>query len=401
MTSEDELRATRLAYIALAHLVEPGRRDLGILVRRVGPAVALRDVVAGNVGEGLRQVVAPRLATIAPRGRFAEAMLHAARATVEAERLGVELLTPGDDGWPHQLDDLVRLSRDKQGTVDRDTDPPLCLWVRGAEPLADACERSVSMIGARAATAYGEHMATELAFGLAQRGWTVVSGGAFGIDAAAHRGALAAGGVTVAILACGVDRPYPVSLSGMFERIVDAGGLLLSEWPPGSDPHRARFLVRNRVIAALTRGTVMVEAGLRSGARFTLHRAMRLGRPALVVPGPATSASSVGCHAEAREEGVRLVATVDDIIEDVGRIGVDLASPQRAPDRDADVLTDLQAQVLDGVRPKAPRTAEEVAAAAGVSARDARATLPALEELGFVVSAGGRYRLAQRGTSGT
>lgn len=384
----------RLAYVALAHLVEPGRRDLGILVRQEGAPSALRRLIAGQVGDKLRQVAEPRLARIAPRGEVTEALLHAAQATVRADRLGVELLTPLDEGWPHQLGDLVRISRDNGTAIDRDTDPPLCLWVRGAEPLADACDRSVSVIGARAATAYGEHMATELAYGLAQRGWTVVSGGAFGIDAAAHRGALAAGGVTIGILACGVDRPYPLSLSGMFERIVDAGGLLLSEWPPGSDPHRARFLVRNRVIAALTRGTVMVEAAKRSGARATLHRALRLGRPALVVPGPATSEASVGCHEELREEGTRLVASVADIVEEVGRIGLDLAAEVRGPDRALDILTALQAQVLDGVRPRAARTAEEVAAAAGVSSRDARATLPALADLGFVVCDDGRYRLA-------
>ncbi|WP_425560404.1 DNA-processing protein DprA [Luedemannella flava] len=383
-----------MAFVALAHLVEPGRRDLGVLVRQVGATAALERLLAGEVDDNLRQIVEPRLVHIAPRGTVAEALLHAARATVRADRLGVDLLTPLDDGWPHQLRDLVRLSRDNGRIVDRDTDPPLCLWVRGAEPLADACDRSVSVIGARAATAYGEHMASELAYGLAQRGWTVVSGGAFGIDAAAHRGALAAGGVTIAILACGVDRPYPLSLSGMFERIVDGGGLLLSEWPPGSDPHRVRFLVRNRVIAALTRGTVMVEAGKRSGARFTLHRAIRLGRPALVVPGPATSESSVGCHEELRAEGTRLVATVADIVEEVGRIGLDLADEVRAPERTLDVLTGLQAQVLDGVRPRAARTAEEVAAAAGVAIRDARATLPALVDLGFVVCHDGRYRLA-------
>lgn len=386
--------AARLAYIALAHLAEPGRRDLGVLVRQVGPVAALRQVAAGEVSDDLRQVVAARLARVAPAGTVADALRHAARAMVEADRLGVDLLTPLDEHWPHQVADLVRISRDTS-TIERDTDPPLCLWVRGAEPLSDACERSVAVVGARAATPYGEHMASELAYGLAQRGWTVVSGGAFGVDAAAHRGALAAGGLTVAALACGVDRPYPLSLSGMFERIVDNGGTLLSEWPPGSDPHRARFLIRNRVIAALTRGTVMVEAAGRSGARSTLRRAVLLGRRAMAVPGPATSGASAGCHDELRaDRDVRLVASVDHVLEEVGSIGADLAGPLRGPDRAVDLLTELQSRVLDGVRPRAARTAEEVAAAAGVSARDARATLPALEELGFVVCREARYRLA-------
>ena len=168
------------------------------------------------------------------------------------------------------------------------------------------------------ATAYGEHVAAQLGYGLAERGWTVVSGGAFGIDAAAHRGALAAGGCTVAVLACGIDRPYPVSHTALFERIGEHG-LLLSEWPPGADPHRRRFLIRNRVIAALTRGTVLVEAGVRSGARFTLGRARALNRLAMAVPGPVTSAMSVGSHEELRTGGTILVADADHVIDAVGQ----------------------------------------------------------------------------------
>ena len=121
----------------------------------------------------------------------------------------------------------------------------MCLWVRGDRPLADAFARSVAVVGARAATSYGNHVATELAYGLANRGWTVVSGGAFGIDAAAHRGALAGSGLTAAILACGVDRPYPSAHASLFERIAEEG-LLVSEWPPGAEPHRHRFLQRMR-----------------------------------------------------------------------------------------------------------------------------------------------------------
>ena len=385
---------TKLAYIALAHLAEPGRRDLGVLVRREGAVETLRRLVAGAVPDELRQVVRPRLDRLAPGGRQAVALAVALRAGQRADQLGVALLTPEDDGWPHQVQDLVRISLDTS-PIERDTDPPLCMWVRGAEPLTDVCERSVSIVGSRTATDYGRFMAGDLAYGLAQRGWTVVSGGAFGVDAAAHQGALAAGGLTVAALACGVDKPYPVSLSGLFERIVDSGGLLVSEWPPGSDPHRQRFLVRNRVIAALTRGTVMVEAAHRSGARATLHRAIRLGRPSLVVPGPATSAHSVGCHDELRKEGTRLVATVDHVLEEVGMIGTGLERPDAGADQNRDLLSSVQTQVLDGVRHRPARTAEEVAAAAGVAARDARATLPALEELGFVTCRDARYRLAR------
>jgi DNA processing protein len=316
-----------------------------------------------------------------------------------ADRLGVRIITPEDPEWTRQLDDLVTISRDGRQPVDRDTHPPHCLWVRGSLRLDEACDRSVAVVGARASTSYGNHVAGELGYGLAERGWTVVSGGAFGIDAAAHRAALAAGGVTIAILACGIDRPYPLSHTSLFERITD-DGLVVSEWPPGADPHRRRFLVRNRVIAALTQGTVVVEANRRSGARFTLGRARLLRRHCLAVPGPVTSAMSAGCHDELRVEGTILVTDAAQVIEAVGRIGADLAPwPERGEASPRDTLTSLQAQVLDGVRPRKALSAEEIAAAAGVSARDARRTLPTLEELGFVVAHGGGYRLVAPGRS--
>lgn len=376
-----------LARVALGHLVEPGSRALGELVRRVGPVAALAALTAGRVPRELYEQAAPRLA------EGPEPYRLAARALAVADRLGATLITPEHEQWPHQLADLVRISQPGGRRVDRDTYPPQCVWVRGDDGLADACARSVAIVGARACTEYGSYVANELAYGLADRGWTVVSGGAFGIDAVAHRAALAATGTTIAVLACGVDRPYPAGHAGLFERILEGGGLLISEWPPGSDPHRHRFLIRNRVIAAATRGTVVVEASARSGARFTLGRARLLGRPALAVPGPVTSELSQGCHEELRRDDTRLVTSVAEVIEEVGSIGEELGAPLRAADQPHDRLTPLQAQVLDGVLPRRVRTAEEVAVASGVSARDARSTLPGLELLGFVVAKGDGYRL--------
>jgi DNA processing protein len=265
--------------------------------------------------------------------------------------------------------------------------------VRGAWALTEACERAVAVVGARACTAYGDHVAVDLGYGLAERGWTVVSGGAFGIDHAAHRGALAADGRTVAVLACGIDRPYPQSHIGLFDRIAETG-LLISEWPPGSDPHGFRFLVRNRLIAAITQGTVMVEAHARSGSRNTLNRARALNRMCLAVPGPVTAAASVGCH-EAIREGATLVASVAQVVDAVGRIGADLAPPARAEPVARDALDPTQARVLDGVRPRKILTAEQIAAAVGVAERDARRSLPALAVAGFVVQTSAGYRLAR------
>jgi DNA processing protein len=197
----------------------------------------------------------------------------------------------------------------------------------------------------------------------------------------------------VAVLACGIDRPYPASHTSLFERVGE-DGLLISEWPPDTPPYKLRFLIRNRLIAAASAGTVMVEAAHRSGARQTLGRARLLGRPALVVPGPVTSAMSVGCHEELRREGSRAVASVEHVIEEVGRIGVDLAPLPDRPARPHDQLDPLAQQVLEAVLPRRFRSAEEIAAAAGVSGRAARRTLPLLVAAGHAEMTEDGYRLA-------
>jgi DNA processing protein len=153
-----------------------------------------------------------------------------------------------------------------------------------------------------------------MAAALGERGWTVVSGGAYGIDGCAHRGALAADGVTIAVLACGVDHPYPLGHQDLLTSVA-AQGVLVSEWPPGRTPNRLRFLIRNRVIGALTRGTVVVEAGLRSGALNTARHTRDLGRPLMAVPGPVTSEVSAGCHKIIREWGAVCVTDAHDVME--------------------------------------------------------------------------------------
>jgi DNA processing protein len=157
-----------------------------------------------------------------------------------------------------------------------------------------------------------------------------------------------------------------------------------------------RFLVRNRVIAAATLGTVVVEAGLRSGARYTAGRAQELNRVVMAVPGPVTSAMSAGCHAEIRDGQAVLVETAAHVVDAVGEIGADLAPVPRSEPTALDVLTPLQSRVLDGVRPRKILTAEEIAVAVGVSARDARRALPGLELLGFVTAQGAGYRLPRK-----
>jgi DNA processing protein len=272
--------------------------------------------------------------------------------------------------------------------------PPLGLWVRGAGRLDEVVERSVALVGSRAATAYGEHVAGELAFQLAERGWTILSGGAYGIDSAAHRGALAASGATVAVLACGVDRAYPAGNAPLLHRVAESG-LVVSEWPPGAAPHQHRFLVRNRLIAALTGGTVVVEAAARSGAMATAHRARDLGRPVMAVPGPVTSAMSVGCHEllRAEEGGARLVTCAAHVLEVVGRLGADLAPPaERRTDR-RDGLSDVARRVLDACPVRVGVAPERLAAVAGCDVLDVLKVLPALELAELVEWTGTGWRV--------
>ncbi|WP_213454556.1 DNA-processing protein DprA [Rhizomonospora bruguierae] len=388
----EPLHEIRAARTALTWLIEPGNEAIWRLVQRHGPVAALAGLMDGTLADGaLRAAARTRLADADPRQ-------VAALALERAERLGARVLIPEDgEEWPAQVADLTRMARAGATATDRDAFPPLCLWVRGGWPVAEALERSVAVVGSRAATPYGAHIASDLAYGLADRGWTVVSGGAFGVDAAAHRGALAAGGRTVAILACGIDRSYPVGNAALLDRIAETG-LVISEWPPGAAPHRHRFLIRNRVIAAATAGTVVVEASERSGALHTLRRAARIGRPAMLVPGPVTSAMSVGCHEFLRDEpAARLVTGVAHVLEEVGRIGADLAPPVRGPERPEDRLDPVLNRILDGVPTRTPAGAEEIAARAGVDLRSAMRALPALVLQGFVrQEPGGLFTLAPR-----
>jgi DNA processing protein len=223
----------------------------------------------------------------------------------------------------------------------------------------------------------------------------VVSGGAYGIDAQAHRGALTAGGCTVVVLACGIDRAYPIAHASLFERVIE-DGLVITEWPPGADPHRHRFLIRNRVIAALTRGTVVVEASARSGARQTAGRALLLGRPTMAVPGPVTSAMSVGSHQILRAEGARLVTTAAEVIEEVGQIGDDLAPLVHGREREHDHLGPTLNQVLDGVPARPSVGPETIAANVGLSLRVVLRSLPALKDAGFVTQDESGWRLSRR-----
>ncbi|SFL83555.1 DNA-processing protein DprA [Geodermatophilus ruber] len=380
----------RRARAWLSRVTEPGTVDFWRFVDDVGPVDAVRQLRSGRAPERIRSLAGARAAqdeTLADLRR--------------AERCDARLVIPEDDEWPalplHALTVAVADEPDdhrRQSERTRAPVPPLALWVRGPARLDELADRSVAVVGSRASTAYGEHVAAELGHQLGERGWTVISGGAFGIDAAAHRGALAAGGPTIAVLACGVDRPYPAGHGALLHRIAEEG-LLVSEWPPGAAPHRHRFLVRNRLIAGLTRGTVVVEAAARSGALATARRAKRLSRPVMVVPGPVTSALSVGCHELLREAelGAVLVDGAAHVLEEVGRLGADLADVPERPSGPRDGLSDLAGRVLDACPVRVGVSPERLASIAGCEVLDVLRVLPALELADLVQWTGTGWRL--------
>jgi DNA processing protein len=308
-----------------------------------------------------------------------------ARDLDAAAGLGGRLVCPTDAEWPRCLDDLAAREADCLG-----------LWVRGPLSLAAACEQAVAIVGTRAATDYGLNVAGELGVGLAERGWTVVSGLAFGIDAAAHRGALAAGGITIAVLACGVDVPYPRAHRSLYDQIV-AEGLAVSEHPPGAAPQRTRFLVRNRLIAALSAGTVVVEAAPRSGARSTARHAGELFRHVMAVPGPVTSTLSAGCHQLLRDRpDTVLVTKTDEVIEQVGAMG-EFAERVSGPVRRRDLLGPAVSRVLDAVPVMKPVGLERVATTAGMRVDAVNAALAALAVHGLVERSEGGWSMTALG----
>jgi DNA processing protein len=338
----------RVARAVLTYLAEPGDPVLAALLDVSEPASIVAAVATGRLPgwasprlagwvpgrlpawpsgrqdeeqPGAAQTAVPAPERTRRASRTAAARLEHAFATwrnrlggVPSEmdlarfhRDGIRLVCPGEPEWPTQLDALGAAR-------------PYALWLRGEADLRFCCLQSVSIVGARAATAYGAHVGTEMAAALAERSWTVISGGAYGIDACAHQGALAADGVTIAVLACGVDMTYPPGHQDLLASVA-AQGVLVSEWPPGRTPTRRRFLIRNRVIGALSRGTVVVEAGLRSGALNTARHARDLGRPLMAVPGPVTSDVSAGCHKIMREWAAVCVTGAADVIEMLTPLG--------------------------------------------------------------------------------
>lgn len=366
----------RLHRAFLARVVEPGDEVCGRWLRECGAREVVRRLTGG--GQQLPGVTDVRWAGLRARAERADPEQDLA----VARDSGTRFVCPGDPEWPAQLDDLEDAR-------------PVGLWVRGLPSLRIWALRSVAVVGARACTEYGAHMASTLGAGLAERGWVVVSGGAYGVDGATHRGALGAGGATVAVLACGVDRPYPRGHTQLITRIAEQG-LVVGELPPGDHPTPSRFILRNRVIAALTRGTVVVEAAYRSGALATARAAQRLGRFTIGVPGPATSGLSAGVHELLRGDAV-LVTDAAEVAELVGDMG-ELAPARRGPVLPRDLLDPDAARVLAALPVREAASRQEIARGAGTTEDDVVARLYELRSLGFVERHGDGWKLTRQAT---
>lgn len=406
-----------VARIVLGAIAEPGDGVLGRIVAAVGArraagllvAPAGASEIAGSLASALAEAgdpVDPRtlragLARWLPR-LDVESI---ARGAAQAARVGATLLLPGDESWPVALDDLGPHA-------------PVALWVRGDPSLLADGGRSVSLVGARAATSYGEHVTAELAAGLSDRGFAIVSGGAYGIDGMAHRATLASGGTTVAFLAGGVDRFYPAGHESLLTRIAETGAVV-SEVPCGQAPTKWRFLQRNRLIAAATAATVVVEAGWRSGSLNTAGHASALARPLGAVPGPVTSPASAGCHRLLREYDAVCVTDADQVVELVGGSPAELpggagagagggagagrdAFPNRggpSASQSASIDTDDPPEVIrlvDALGVRAARTVEELVVRSGLDGRRVMGLLGVLEAEGRAARGADGWLLVRR-----
>jgi DNA processing protein len=372
----------RFARATWTGIAEPGDRTAGLVVAALGAADALDAVVARWPAPQWAAAILQSGVDGVPETEFQQAIerwqppLKSATALLavrQAARYGARLLVPDAEGWPLGMDDLGLHA-------------PIALWMRGTERALAALGMSIAIVGARAATGYGEHVTMEVSAGLVDRGYAILSGAAYGIDGMAHRAALASHGVTAAFLAGGVDRFYPSGHDALLTRIVEEGAVL-SELPCGQPPTKWRFLQRNRLIAAASQATVVVEAGWRSGSLNTAGHAAEIGRPIGAVPGPVNSATSAGCHRLIRDYNATLVTTADEIAEMLGgrTAAARESSRPEVAETTARGATSEETRLLDAISVSAPRKVQDIAARAGLSIAGVQSLIGALELEGRVV----------------
>lgn len=366
----------RLARVTLSCGVEPGDGTTSSLVRQMGAVRALEQSLVSTSDTGVAERLAERLAQADP-GRLLE----------QAARCGIRFVVPGDPEWPTGLDQL-----DDAITVEGFGGTPPGIWVKGPMPLTELAT-SVAVVGSRAASVYGAEMTRTICQHLALAHVPVVSGGALGIDFEAHDSTLLADGVSAAVLACGVDRVYPAQNRRLLHHLA-AEFAVVSEQPPGSAPTRPRFLARNRLIAAMTTGTVLVEAALRSGALNTAGWAESMSRQVMCVPGPVTSYTSQGVNNFIRDGRGTVVTRGAEVLELIGAAGEHLVEPLRGEQRRRDELTPVERQVVEWVPVSEPARVDSISRLSGLHIRTTEGALRRLQSKGFVHLGDQGWRLA-------
>lgn len=348
------------------------RTGVDPLVERLGAGASFADGVEG-VAVGVQQA----LERWRPRMRAA---IDPGPVVAAGGAVGARLLVPTDREWPAGLEDLGPHA-------------PLVLWSRSDHPdPVRRCDGALAVVGCRANTVAGAEAAAEIASAAADAGVEIVSGGAYGIDAVAHRVAVAAGTPTTAFLAGGVDQFYPAGNSDLLRNVLGRGRVL-SESPPGTRPSRWRFLARNRLIAALGGATVVVEAGARSGALNTAHHALHLGRPVFAVPGAFASAASVGCHRLIADGTARIVVQPADPIAALRGDAADGPGTATRADRiSLDTAADPHVRRAVDALDRRPAPVEEIARRSGLSVDDAADALALAQLEGLVVAAADGWR---------
>jgi DNA processing protein len=377
--SEDHLEEV-FSRSAWSVICEPGDGFAGFAVSKIGAAAALEAEVQGLPSKHLKsKLLAAGVSEIEldAFGVFEKAHAEArerwkSRISLELIRValfkiakvGGFVMTPIDPNWPKQLSDLGLHS-------------PFALWVRGSSSALGKLERSVSIVGSRGATAYGEFATDTMVSALVPRGFSVVSGGAYGIDGIAHRSTLALRGNTVAVMAGGLDKFYPSGNSDLLRRVSQTGAVI-SEVPPGTSPSKWRFLQRNRLISALGQSTLVIEANWRSGALNTVSHCERLERPIYAVPGPITSPKSAGTNKLIAEDRAQLVVDGDDLLERLGETN------REAIQKELDGLGAIEKRVFDALGYDVLEIAE-ICSSAGLTRDEARFGLSNLELEGLVL----------------
>lgn len=378
LLTAEENHEDAFARATFSVLTEPGDRFAGALITAFSAAevlefevqklspIAIQDRLRaeGQLAEiqetfgDFQSALADARERWRPRLKLSEV----AKALQLAIKVNAQLVTPESKNWPAQLSDLQLAA-------------PHCLWVRSKTGSMQLLQNSIAIVGSRISTSYGEWVTSEIVSDCASRDLAIVSGGAYGIDAIAHRSAIACEQNTVAVMAGGIDRLYPSGNSSLLEKVIDSGALV-AEQAPGASPTKWRFLQRNRLIAALGSATIVVEAGFRSGALNTVSHAKQLDRPIGVVPGAITSQASTGCN--------RLIA--EGLVSSI-------CSPTQAADlalgrqgwfqAELEGIGALETRALDGMTSK-PVAASQIAAKAGLTTKELTIALGQLSLLGFV-----------------